>query len=873
MVILLSGCQSTTTSESSGIVSKLGIEQKAENNDLSTDEKYFYAVRLIESKFEGSVDRAIVILTELAEEGHVWSQYFLGLVYANGIVTDKDEKLGLTWISKAAEQGYPSALMDLANCYFNGIGVEQSYVKAFQIYERLATSDERFLVYPEEFIVFKDVQSEAKRSLAFLHEKGLGCEIDQEKALELYHLSSSEGNVWAALYLAEVYAEGRGVQQDMDRVNDYLDTYENAIARNIKRTFFPGGVELEFAGSGEFLDASVNASLSNIREYFAFRFLDESDALFDQEKGLSWLRMAVDSGSQSAAFYLGLMLYREELVPLGAEDVADLFLFASNGNVTAAHCAAAVLSERGEDPATIRKLLEHSAAAGVYVSDKALKSMDTLRVVDFQQSVDEMKQDAEQGDPNAEYYMALSYLRGYSALPEQEDPIAWMEKAANNGSVTAQFYLGENYLYGRRTSIDYNKAFYWYNKAKDNGYADAVFKLAYMYGNPNCGRLDHEKAIELYKSSVNTSFANLAYYNIALKYDNGEGVEKDLEKAVYYYGKSAELGDALANRKLGLILIHEKSIQDPKRGIEHLKEAGERGDALSLRYLGTFYREGKIVERSPVKSYEYFSRGAALGDDFSNRAKALSLIHGVGAEKDMNAAYSIMLNLANKTDTWRDWRFLAKSILLKEDWSGYDPSEGIRIIRKYADQGVVYCMLDLASYLVSGKHGLEINPSAAFMLREKAYKNSSGDLIEALSSHALGECYERGIGVEKNLGRAIALYIESAKMNTQEAVMRLSYLFSTNRLNELSVRDQNKMLFQAANIGIPGAWIKIANDYLNGLQVDYPPETIEAKIKLLVERENSAAAEILAKLRKEQAEDRKTKDSDRWSIKGMYRLL
>src|SRR3989337_2395558 len=43
-----------------------------------------------------------------------------------------------------------------------------------------------------------------------------------------------------------------------------------------------------------------------------------------------------------------------------------------------------------------------------------------------------------------------------------------------------------------------------------------------------------------------------AQYNFALLYDNGEGTEKNLEKAFYWYQKAAENGEMYAQNSLAI---------------------------------------------------------------------------------------------------------------------------------------------------------------------------------------------------------------------------------------------------------------------------------------------------------------------------------
>jgi len=44
---------------------------------------------------------------------------------------------------------------------------------------------------------------------------------------------------------------------------------------------------------------------------------------------------------------------------------------------------------------------------------------------------------------------------------------------------------------------------------------------------------------------------SMSQNNLATLYENGEGVEKNLEKAVYWYNKSTEKGNEIAQYNLG----------------------------------------------------------------------------------------------------------------------------------------------------------------------------------------------------------------------------------------------------------------------------------------------------------------------------------
>lgn len=57
-----------------------------------------------------------------AEQGHVQAQYFLGWMYTNGLGVVQDDWQALSWIRKAAEQGHVKAQVSLSAMYAQGRG-------------------------------------------------------------------------------------------------------------------------------------------------------------------------------------------------------------------------------------------------------------------------------------------------------------------------------------------------------------------------------------------------------------------------------------------------------------------------------------------------------------------------------------------------------------------------------------------------------------------------------------------------------------------------------------------------------------------------------------------------------------------------------
>lgn len=69
-----------------------------------------------------------------------------------------------------------------------------------------------------------------------------------------------------------------------------------------------------------------------------------------------------------------------------------------------------------------------------------------------------------------------------------------------------------------------------------------------------------------------------AQSNIGLLYASGQGVEKDIDKAIYWFEKIADQGDAQGYFNLGMMYIkRNKDVQDMKQASKWIKKAYQTG--------------------------------------------------------------------------------------------------------------------------------------------------------------------------------------------------------------------------------------------------------------------------------------------------------
>ncbi|MBE6293239.1 MAG: tetratricopeptide repeat protein [Bacteroidales bacterium] len=86
----------------------------------------------------GNYEEAVKWYLEAAEQGHAKAQYNLGVCYYNGDGVQQSYVKAAKWYRKAAEQGNMYAQYNLGVCYANGEGVEQSKSEAAKWYKKAA---------------------------------------------------------------------------------------------------------------------------------------------------------------------------------------------------------------------------------------------------------------------------------------------------------------------------------------------------------------------------------------------------------------------------------------------------------------------------------------------------------------------------------------------------------------------------------------------------------------------------------------------------------------------------------------------------------------------------------------------------------------
>lgn len=131
-----------------------------------------------------------------------------------------------------------------------------------------------------------------------------------------------------------------------------------------------------------------------------------------------------------------------------------------------------------------------------------------------------------------------------------------------------------------------------------------------------------------------------AQYNIGYMYITGNGVQKDQMEGFYWMRKAAGRGNVPAQYTLGYMYFHGYwgAIKDFSKAFSWLTLASDNGDARAMYLLSLIYMNGSGVEKNNAKALELLNKAA--DQEEPNALFALGSIYeqGKGVEQNPETA-------------------------------------------------------------------------------------------------------------------------------------------------------------------------------------------------------------------------------------------
>lgn len=288
-------------------------------------------------------------------------------------------------------------------------------------------------------------------------------------------------------------------------------------------------------------------------------------------------------------------------------------------------------------------------------------------------------------------------------------------------------------------------------------YPPAIFYLASSYSSGALNlEVDYEKALELYLKAAKLQVAEAAYRS-AVCYEIGAGTKggkRDVQTALAWYRRAAQLGDVSAMYKLGMINLNgllgqPRSFAEAVTWLERAAEKADSETPHAVHELGLLYENADNLDISAINAA---GTAAVIS---RNDAKALQL-------------YTKAARLGYPPSQFRLGCAYEYGTLTCE----IDAKRSIAWYSRAAEKGEADSELALSGWYLTGAEGiLAQSDTEAYLWARRAAEKGL-----AKAEYALGYFTEVGIGVKSDIEEAKKWYFKAAAQKHPKASQRLQEL-------------------------------------------------------------------------------------------------
>ena len=200
---------------------------------------------------------------------------------------------------------------------------------------------------------------------------------------------------------------------------------------------------------------------------------------------------------------------------------------------------------------------------------------------------------------NQQYVLAAYTLAMYYHEKEPQYPLKafeWFMVAAKQNHTEAEYYVGLYYQNAKGVPQNIEQAIQWYERAAMKENKNALYHLAMILIKQE--RKDFVTVARLLEKAAKLDHPN-AQYNLAVMYQKGDGVEQDMQKALFWYEKAAEAHLAIAQYNLGMIYFEGSIVEkDEAKAKELWQKAANQGLEAAVKLMYSINNYEKLQKSS-----------------------------------------------------------------------------------------------------------------------------------------------------------------------------------------------------------------------------------------------------------------------------------
>ena len=318
-------------------------------------------------------------------------------------------------------------------------------------------------------------------------------------------------------------------------------------------------------------------------------------------------------------------------------------------------------------------------------------------------------------------------------------------------------------------------------------------------------------------------------YIYASFFEEGIGVEKNLEESFRLNKLSADQGFALAQCLIGYYYYHGFGVtRNEELSFEYYYLAAKQGLSIAQCAIGINYEEGSFVEKNESEAIVWYTLAANQGCLDAQNYLGCCYCHGTGVIKNDSLAFHWYKKSADRGDANGQvrvgWCYLYGRGVLQ------DKEEGLKWYKKAVDQGNSEAQYYLGDYYLKSndeslkKEGYQLLKLSAIngdevaqyvvgmqyyhgngqtMDEEEALKwfKLSADQHDVNSITLLGECYHYGRIVKKDRLKSFDLFKNVKLLESEPCnyLLALNYLYDSNTSTQtIGFQYLSKIFFQEA---------------------------------------------------------------------------
>ncbi len=256
--------------------------------------------------------------------------------------------------------------------------------------------------------------------------------------------------------------------------------------------------------------------------------------------------------------------------------------------------------------------------------DEELYSLDKKET---KHKLNELKLHLDTAEGQYAYAVALA-----TYVPDKsKTAVKYMKKAADGGHTAALFNLGYYYEVGAYLPKDLKKAKSFYTRAAEAGDEDATMRLAILEVKSG----DAAAGFKLFKDRAENKSDLCAKYNLGICYEQGIGVDADMDKALDIYCECIDAGMFEAEKRL--FAIAAQDINSAQNG-EFFRRVTDR------QFKGSFAKmiDGliEIKKRLASDAVEHFLKVLDFNDKWEWFARCIVGTLYIDCGKEMEDKYN-----------------------------------------------------------------------------------------------------------------------------------------------------------------------------------------------------------------------------------------